>query len=276
MAERVSGPARFDGIGVWLRPPPAGTGISDLLDRFTGCAEAAARAGVTSLWVSESTDGPPASAPYEAYSLLGALAARTEGIHLGVVTEGAERRPPSLLAKIVTGVDVISHGRAVLSLDGDCASESDAERLFEALTVCRSVLEDELPTYAGRIYSVDAAVNRPAPVQVGGVPVVVFLHGQGPSREPLVETAVRLADAVVVDRGVDGVREARRKAEAETALATEPARVVEVLGRIDDHTAGAPIADHVARLRSAGATGCLVGMAYPWAPATAANLVFAW
>ena len=304
MAERASGPAGLGGIGVWLRPPPAGADSSDLLDRAAAVAGAAERSGLRSLWVSESTGSSGESgesgeseeleelgesgesAPYEAYSLLGALAVRTDRIHLGVVADGGERRVPSILGKIVTGVDVISHGRAVLSLDGDCASGPDPERLTEALTVCRLVLEDDLPTYSGRIYSIDAAVNRPAPVQAGGVPIVVFLHGSGPARAPLLETAVRLADVVVVDGGADGVREARREVEAQAAVAIAPGHRVEVLGRIDhpngDDSAddqrpgGPPIADKAALLRSAGAAGCLVGLPYPWPPESLAELDAAW
>jgi alkanesulfonate monooxygenase SsuD/methylene tetrahydromethanopterin reductase-like flavin-dependent oxidoreductase (luciferase family) len=281
MAERASGPARLGGIGVWLRPPPAGADTSDLLDRAAAVAAAAGRDGLRSLWVSESTGSSGERAPYEAYSLLGALAVRTGRGHLGVVADGGERRAPSILAKIVTGVDVISHGRAVLSLDGDCASGPDPERLSEALTVTRLVLEDDLPTYAGRIYSIDAAVNRPAPVQAGGIPIVVFLHGSGPARAPLLETAVRLADAVVVDGGADGVREASREVESQAAVATSPGRTVEVLGRIDGSVngrsvGGASTAHQVARLRSAGATGCLVGIPYPWQSESLADLSTAW
>lgn len=279
MAEHASGPARLGGIGVWLRPPSGDADTSDLLHRAVVVADAVGRAGLGSLWVSESTGSSGVKAPYEAYSLLGAIAVHPGTIHLGAVADGDERRPPSILAKIVTGIDVISHGRGVLSLDGDCASGPDSERLFEALTVCRSVLEDDLPTYSGRIYSIDAAVNRPATVQAGGVPVVVFLHGTGPARAPLLETAVRLADAVVVDGGSDGVREACREVESQTAEAAEATaagRAVEVLGRIDDSTEEAPTADRIARLRSAGATGCLVEIPYPWPSESLAELRSAW
>ena len=45
-----------------------------------------------------------------------------------------------MLAKIVTAVDVLARGRAVLSLDGDTARDGDADRLEEALEVTRAVL----------------------------------------------------------------------------------------------------------------------------------------
>ena len=174
----------------------------------------------------------------------------------------------------MTGVDVISHGRGVLALDGDCTSDADAERLSEALTVCRAVLVDELPTYAGRIYSVDAAVNRPAPVQAGGVPIVVFLHGEGPGRAPLLDVAARLADAVVVDGGPDAVRDACRSVAARADARGRTGRGVEVLGRVDL----APDDDGsvVASIRSAGAVGCLVGLPFPWDPALVGAAAALW
>ena len=78
----------------------------------------------------------------------------------------------------------------------------------------RAVLVDEHPTFAGRIYAIDDAVNRPAPVQPGGVPIVVFVHGDGPARAALLGEAARLADAVAVDGGPDGVRAARDAVES--------------------------------------------------------------
>ena len=113
---------RLTGIGCWLADPGPRRSGEDLLARAVAVAVAAERAGATSLWVVEPSAGPPGAVPYEAYSLLGALAVRTGAIHLGVVADRGQRRPPSILAKIVTGVDVLAHGRAVLSLDGDRSS----------------------------------------------------------------------------------------------------------------------------------------------------------
>ncbi|MGD0881426.1 MAG: LLM class flavin-dependent oxidoreductase [Acidimicrobiales bacterium] len=268
--------ARFGGLGLWLAAPDGdGADRADgILDRATAAARAAEQAGFGSVWVSESVDVEPAGVPYEAYSLLGALAVTTGRLHLGAVAEGAERRAPSILAKIVTGVDVISHGRAVLSLDGDCADETDPERLCEAVAVCRAVLEDELPAYSGRIYTVDGAVNRPRPVQVGGVPIVVFVHGTGPGRAGLLEVGARSADAVVADGGVDGVREAARAAADHRRGRTTPDGSVEVVGSVgvdDDGLIG-----RIAGVRTAGATGCLVRIPYPWDPAIVEDLSTAW
>ena len=52
----------------------------------------------------------------EAYTLLGALAARTRRVQLGTLVTGVTYRNPAILAKIVTTLDVISRGRAVLGI----------------------------------------------------------------------------------------------------------------------------------------------------------------
>lgn len=266
-------PGRLTGVGLVLTVPAPGERIGDCLEQAVVVAAAAESAGIDSLWVEEAVAEPPARVPYEAYSLLGALGSRTGHLHLGVAADRAQRRAPSILAKIVTGVDVVSHGRAVLSLDGDTDRPDDADRLAEALEVCRAVLEDEHPHVEGRIYHVEDAVNRPAPVQPDGVPLVVFLAGQGPGRAVLASVCTRSADAVVVGGGPDGV------ADVLAGLATEAgprrragARPL-VLGRVPS---GAADPEAVVRIRAAGADGCLVEVPPPWSPVGLGALAAAW
>ena len=54
----------------------------------------------------------------EAYTLLGALAARTRRVQLGALSLASPARNPGVLAKIVTTLDVISRGRAILGIGG--------------------------------------------------------------------------------------------------------------------------------------------------------------
>ena len=60
--------------------------------------------------------GRPEQEMFEAYTLLGALAARTERANLGTLVTGVTYRNPALLAKEVTALDVISRGRAFLGI----------------------------------------------------------------------------------------------------------------------------------------------------------------
>jgi alkanesulfonate monooxygenase SsuD/methylene tetrahydromethanopterin reductase-like flavin-dependent oxidoreductase (luciferase family) len=263
---------RLAGLGLILAAPAPRDAGDDVLDASTSAAQAAEAAGFTSVWVTETSAQPPEAVPYEAFSLLGALGARTGHVHLGAVADAGQRRAPSILAKIVTGVDVISHGRAVLAVDGDRSDPDDADRLSEALDVVRAVLEDDHPTVSGRIYSVTDAVNRPAPVQADGVPLVVFLHGAGPGGSVL-DVCARSADAVVVTGGPDGVADVLVTLAGRDGRRDRPGDRVAVLGRV----AAGEVSPAVLRdVRAAGADGCLVELAAPWSGERVARLGLAW
>jgi alkanesulfonate monooxygenase SsuD/methylene tetrahydromethanopterin reductase-like flavin-dependent oxidoreductase (luciferase family) len=266
-------PAWPTGVGLVLAAPGPDLRPDDSLDRAAAVAAAAESAGMGSLWVREPETGPRARIPYEAYSLLGALGTRTDRLHLGVAADGAQRRAPSILAKIVTGVDVVSGGRAVLSLDGDTDRADDADRLAEALEVGRAVLEDAHPHVVGRIYHVEDAVNRPAPVQAGGVPLAVFLAGRGAGRAALVSVCARSADVVVVGGGPDDVVDVIGQLDRRAGPRRRSGRRPRVLGRVP---AGPARPDAVARIREAGADGCLVEVPAPWSPDEVGALATAW
>src|SRR5215204_5605105 len=93
----------------------------ELFDHVAGMATAAEAAGIDSVWVMDHFFQLPAlggsdQPMLEAYTLLGALAARTSRVQLGTLVTGVTYRNPALLAKIVTTLDVISHGRAILGI----------------------------------------------------------------------------------------------------------------------------------------------------------------
>ena len=85
-------------------------------------------------------------------------------------------REPSVLCKIVTAVDVISKGRGALALGsrrggrGGDRSRSGWRSNWPSAAPCLTTIT--LAT-RGRFHTIDGAVNRPRPVQSGGVPIVV-------------------------------------------------------------------------------------------------------
>jgi alkanesulfonate monooxygenase SsuD/methylene tetrahydromethanopterin reductase-like flavin-dependent oxidoreductase (luciferase family) len=265
---------RLTGLGLCLERPEPRRDNGEVLAQATTAATAAERLGFTSVWVTETSAELPDAVPYESFSLLGALAVPTVAVHLGAVAEPDQRRAPSILAKIVTGIDVISHGRAVLSLDGDRSNPADAERLVEALEVTRAVLEDEHPTVEGRIYSVADAVNRPAPVQSDGVPLVVFLHHPGRGAAVL-DACARSADAVVVGGGIAEVEEAVSFVGGWVGDRVRPGDRLAVLGWRTVQADGLPDG-FVSAVRDAGADGCLVGVPAPWSEEQVADLGVSW
>jgi F420-dependent oxidoreductase-like protein len=142
--------------------------------------------------------GPPEHEMFEAYTLLGAIAARTDRVLVGTLVTGVTYRNPAILAKSVTTLDVISRGRAFLGIG---AAWFDVEHralgvdfpptgvrmdmLEEAVQICRAMFREERPTFTGKHYSTVDAINSPAPVRVGGPPIMI--GGQGETRTlPLV------------------------------------------------------------------------------------------
>ncbi|MEY2462358.1 MAG: hypothetical protein QOH64_496 [Acidimicrobiaceae bacterium] len=134
--------------------------------------------------------GPPDHEMFEAYTLLGAIAARTQRVKLGTLVTGVTYRNPAILAKIVTTLDVISKGRAFLGIGAawfELEHESLGvafppvkerfERLEEALVICRGMFRGERPTFEGKHYRVKDAINSPAPITPGGPPIMI--GGQG-------------------------------------------------------------------------------------------------
>ena len=159
-------------------------------------ATAAEESGFDSVWVMDHFYqlpplGGPSQPMLDSYTLLGALAARTQRIRLGALVTGVTYRNPAHLAKIVTTLDVISGGRAILGIgaawydveheglgfDFPPAGER-LDRLEEALRICRAMFSEEAPSFDGRYYRISEARNVPRPVQPGGPPILVGGGGE--------------------------------------------------------------------------------------------------
>jgi len=135
--------------------------------------------------------GPPDDAMLEAYTLLGALAARTSRVRLSALVTGNTYRNPALLAKIATTLDVVSGGRALLGIGAGWFEQEHegygfefgtlGERLAklgEALEIIRPMLRGERPTFQGRFYRAQDAINSPAPLTPGGPPILIGGSGE--------------------------------------------------------------------------------------------------
>jgi alkanesulfonate monooxygenase SsuD/methylene tetrahydromethanopterin reductase-like flavin-dependent oxidoreductase (luciferase family) len=183
------------------RDPPSG------FSRLVEAVQSAEEAGFDTLWVSDPSTGGPAEDPsLEAFTLLGALARVTTRVRLGVLTN-VNRRCPSVLAKQMTAVDVLSSGRAVLGFAGDAATIAESEkveRLTETLAICRSMFNGEAVHFGGDYYEVDGAVNRPPPVQDNGPQVLVEVD----TDDQLICLVARAADGCAFSGTVGSVASA--------------------------------------------------------------------
>jgi F420-dependent oxidoreductase-like protein len=167
-----------------------------LFDGVVALATAAEGTGYDSVWVMDHfyqlpSMGGPDQAMLDSYTLLGALATQTSRVRLGTMVTGVTYRNPAHLAKIVTTLDIISAGRAILGIgaawydveheglgfDFPLAGER-LDRLEEALQICRAMFTEEAPTFDGRYYRIHEARNVPPPLQPGGPPILIGGGGE--------------------------------------------------------------------------------------------------
>lgn len=118
--------------------------------------------------------GPNDAPMLEAYTTLGALATATQKVQLGTLVTSNTYRNPTLLAKVITTLDVISQGRAILGIGAgwfelehqqlgfEFGTFTDRfDRLGEALQIIVPMIEGERPTVSGRWYHTEQAVAEP-------------------------------------------------------------------------------------------------------------------
>jgi F420-dependent oxidoreductase-like protein len=133
--------------------------------------------------------GTPDQDMIECYTVLSALAQHTQRVTLSALVTGNTYRNPTLLAKTVTALDVVSDGRAQLgigagwfelehqSLGYEFGTFTDRfQRLEEALRIVLPMLRGERPTFEGTWYQVHEAINHPAPLR--RIPVMIGGAGE--------------------------------------------------------------------------------------------------
>jgi F420-dependent oxidoreductase-like protein len=133
--------------------------------------------------------GEPDRYMVESYTLLAGLARETSVVRLGTLVTGNTYRHPAVLAKIVTALDIVSNGRAQLGIGSgwfELEHESFGiefgtftdrfEKLEEALRIILPMLRGERPTFHGKHYQVEEAINQPPPV--GRIPVMIGGAGE--------------------------------------------------------------------------------------------------
>ena len=137
--------------------------------------------------------GDPDGPIFEGWTLLSALAARTERIRLGVLVSSNRFRSPAVLAKIATTVDIVSGGRLDFGIGaGSRPSHPLARReydahglpyhdqadavaaLAEACTVIRRLWTSEEPfDFDGEHVKLKGAFGNPKPVQRPHPPIMI-------------------------------------------------------------------------------------------------------
>jgi F420-dependent oxidoreductase-like protein len=197
-----------------------GVGDDKLFEEVVDIALTAENAGFSSVWVMDHFyQLPPLGGPdmpmLEGYTLLGALGARTTKVELGTLVTGVTYRNPAILAKIVTTLDIITSGRAILGIGAawyDVEHEGlgvefppvkeRMDRLEEAVQICKLMFTEDKVSFDGRYYSIKEARNLPRPVRPTGIPIMI---GGGGEKRTL-KAVAKYADMCNVVGDVAGIR----------------------------------------------------------------------
>ncbi|MER6129539.1 LLM class flavin-dependent oxidoreductase [Streptomyces sp. NPDC001795] len=145
--------------------------------------------------------GPKDGQAHESWTLLSALAAQTQRLRLGVLVTSNRIRPPAVLGKMASTLDVVSGGRLVLGIgvggthqppgaggitgDNPAIAEYEAygltlippaegiARLGETVEILKRMWTQDVFDFEGRHYRLRATRCEPKPVQRPGPPLLI-------------------------------------------------------------------------------------------------------
>ncbi|TMG18848.1 MAG: LLM class F420-dependent oxidoreductase [Chloroflexi bacterium] len=171
--------------------------IHDPVEKYetmSRCANEAQEAGYDAVWLYDhfhTVPTPQLEAVFECWTSMAALARDTSTIRLGQMVTCNSYRPPSLLAKMASCIDVMSHGRLILGIGaGWYRHEYEAygyeypdtpdrlRMLRESLQVIKAMWTQDEATFDGRFYRIRGAVNEPKPVQKPHPPIWIGGGGE--------------------------------------------------------------------------------------------------
>jgi len=263
-------------------------GPAALAHHLSDVVRAADESGIDTVWVADhllqADPGSNSDAEMlEAYTTLGFLAARSERVRLGTMVSAATYRPPALLVKAVTTLDVLSGGRAWLGVgagyQGDEATAMGlplppvAERfdaLEDLLRLARQMWTGDPAPFTGTRVRLERPVGSPLPVSRPHPPILV--GGTGERRTlPLV---ARYADACNLFDIPDGGATVRRKLDLLRRLCAEAGRPEAAIERTLSTrvTPEEPLAALAERAADLGIEHLVLLSAGPWTPEAVAAL----
>ena len=153
-------------------------------------AQLAESVGFDSLWVGDHllyryADGN--RGPWEAWSMLAALAAVTERVELGPLVACTSFHSPAMLAKKAAAVDEISGGRLILGLGAGWNEpeftaygipfDHRVDRFAEAFTIIRTLLREGYVDFDGTYYQARDCQLLPRGPRAGGPPLMIGSNG---------------------------------------------------------------------------------------------------
>src|SRR5580700_5199831 len=171
-------------------------GNTQLAPKLAATAQAADDAGFTLLtmmdhWFQMEQFAAPQEPMLEGYTSLGFVAGKTRRLTLGLMVTGVTYRHPGLLAKIVTTLDVLSEGRAMLGLGAAWYEREHLalgvpfppiaerlERLEETLQICLQMWSGDEGPYEGKHYRLAETLNVPPSIRQPHPPIMIGGGGE--------------------------------------------------------------------------------------------------
>ena len=230
-------------------------------------------------------DGPA----YEGWTLLSALAAQTRRLRLGVMVSSNRFRPPALLAKIATTVDIVSDGRLDFGIGVGSRPDHPLARreyeahglpfhdsahavgsLDEACALIKRLWTEEKPFDAhGTYHHLTGAFGNPKPVQRPHPPVLI-----GGRASSTLRTTARHADLWNIPGGdiEDAVRRSALLDRYCEEIGRDPAEITRSIHLAVSYDDPAHTRDAITEALTAGFTHIVLGLPTPY-PAHVARWV---
>ena len=158
---------------------------------YVAMARRAEDVGFDTLWLGDHLlyrwPGRGPRGPWEAWTMLAAIAASTSRIRLGPLVASTAFHAPAMLAKLAATVDEVSGGRLILGLGAGWNETEFAafgfpfdhriDRFEEAFTIIRTLLREGAIDFDGRYYQARDCELLPRPARAGGPPILIGSNG---------------------------------------------------------------------------------------------------
>lgn len=190
----------MDGLRVGIQLPEVEREVR--WPEYEAMARAAEEVGFGSIWIGDHylyrDDGRPERGPWEAWTMLAALATATERVTIGPLVACLGFHEPAVLAKMAATVDEISGGRLVFGMGAGwnvtefrsfgIPFDHRVARFEESFEIVRRLLAGERVTYDGTYAHVEDVVLLPTPARRPTLMV-------GSSSERMLSITLPLVDA---------------------------------------------------------------------------------
>jgi F420-dependent oxidoreductase-like protein len=255
----------------------------ELAARLAEVARDADEGGLDTVWVADhllqaDPNSRPEAEMLEAYTTLGFLAAQTQRVRLGTMVTGVTFRPPALLIKAVTTLDVLSGGRAWLGVGaGYQQDEARAmgldlpplgerfERLEETLRLAVQMWAGDTTPFQSKHYRLEHPISSPGPLTKPRPPILIGGMGE---RKTL-RLVARYADACNLFDIPDGGRTIRHKLDVLAGHCDDLGRDYDTIDktlstRLEAGETANQFADRCATLAALGITHVVLITTGPW------------